>query len=292
MREALNDWYATNARDLPWRRPGTSAWAILVSEVMLQQTPVSRVQPAYLAWLARWPTPKDLAADTPAEAIRAWARLGYPRRALRLHTAATVITDRHNGDVPHRLPDLLALPGVGIYTAHAVAAFAFGQPQPVVDVNVRRVLARAVTGTAEPGPATSAADVALMAELLPSEPAEAVKFAAAVMECGATICTARNPACHACPIADGCAWHKAGSPQGAERRSRTQRYEGTDRQARGQILAALREATGAVTKEILHRTWRLDEQRERALAGLVTDGLVEKVSATEYALPGLFPSGR
>ena len=219
MQETLNEWYAAHARDLPWRHPGTSPWAILVSEVMLQQTPVSRVLPAYLAWVTRWPTPKDLAMDSPAEAIRAWARLGYPRRALRLHAAATVITERHHGEVPSQLPDLLALPGVGTYTAHAVAAFAFGQPQPVVDVNVRRVLARAITGVADPGPATSAADVALMAELLPTERSEAVRFAAAVMECGATICTARNPACHACPIADDCRWRSAGSPLSAAQRN-------------------------------------------------------------------------
>jgi len=286
MQSTLIRWYDSHARDLPWRRDDATPWAVLVSEIMLQQTPVNRVLPVYIAWMQRWPIPAALAADTAADAIRAWARLGYPRRALRLHACAVAIVTAHGGEVPSEVTELLALPGIGSYTAHAVGAFAFGQRQPVVDVNVRRVLARAIAGIGEPGPATSAADIALMAELLPDTPHEAARFAAAVMECGATICTARNPACEVCPIAGSCAWRAAGSPQQAAQKKRTQRYEGTDRQVRGRLLAVLRDASGAVPKSALDAVWRLDEQRERALAGLVDDGLVHKLSDTEYALPG------
>ena len=138
--DAALAWYARHARDLPWRRTGTSPWAVLVSEFMLQQTPVARVLPVYQAWLARWPGPADLAAATPADAVRTWGKLGYPRRALRLRECAVVVTERHGGRVPDEVDDLLALPGVGAYTARAVAAFAFGQRQPVVDTNVRRLV--------------------------------------------------------------------------------------------------------------------------------------------------------
>jgi A/G-specific adenine glycosylase len=155
-------WYARNARDLPWREPDTSAWAILVSEFMLQQTPVTRVLPVWHEWTRRWPEPADLAADTAADAIRAWGRLGYPRRAMRLHACAVAIVERHDGVVPDQVAQLLALPGVGTYTAHAVAAFAYRQRHPVVDTNVRRVTARAVRGAADAGPATSIADLQLV----------------------------------------------------------------------------------------------------------------------------------
>src|SRR5215472_17824721 len=139
-------WYAAHARDLPWRRGDASAWSVLVSEIMLQQTPVARVLPAHAAWLARWPTPPALAAASPGDAVRQWGRLGYPRRALRLHAAARVISERHGGEVPRSIDALRALPGVGSYTAAAVASFAFGQRHPVLDTNVRRVLARMATG--------------------------------------------------------------------------------------------------------------------------------------------------
>src|SRR3954470_7118450 len=134
-------WYADNARDLPWRRPDVSPWAVLVSEVMLQQTPVARVVPAWQEWMQRWPTPADLAAEPAGEAVRAWGRLGYPRRALRLHTAARAIVEQHGGEVPASYDDLRALPGVGDYTAAAVATFAHGRRHVVLDTNVRRVLA-------------------------------------------------------------------------------------------------------------------------------------------------------
>src|SRR5215218_8508734 len=146
LARSLNAWFADAARPLPWRAAEVSPWAVLVSEVMLQQTQVARVVPRWEAWMERWPTPAALAAEPPSEAVRAWDRLGYPRRALWLHRAAVEIVERHGGEVPADLDALLALQGVGPYTARAVAAFAFGLRYPVVDTNTRRVIARAVTG--------------------------------------------------------------------------------------------------------------------------------------------------
>jgi A/G-specific adenine glycosylase len=223
----LRDWYASEARDLPWRRPGTTPWGVLVSEVMLQQTPVSRVLPAYDAWLQRWPDPAALAADPAGEAVRQWGRLGYPRRALRLHAAAVACVTRHEGRVPAGPEELRALPGVGSYTAAAVAAFAFGQRIPVVDTNVRRVTARWSLGM----PAAMTIPDAAVAELLPAEPAAAVVTSVALMELGALVCVSRNPRCAACPIAAGCRWVAAGAPTAQEAGVRTrpaQGYEGTD----------------------------------------------------------------
>ncbi|EHN77144.1 adenine glycosylase, partial [Streptomyces coelicoflavus ZG0656] len=206
------DWFDDHARDLPWRRPEAGAWGVMVSEFMLQQTPVSRVQPVYEQWLARWPRPADLAAEAPGEAVRAWGRLGYPRRALRLHGAAVAITERHGGDVPADHAQLLALPGIGEYTAAAVASFAYGQRHAVLDTNVRRVFARAVTGVQYPPNATTAAERKLARALLPDEEASAARWAAASMELGALVCTAKNESCHRCPIAARCAWRLAGKP--------------------------------------------------------------------------------
>ena len=162
-------WYAANARDLPWRRPTATAWSILVSEVMLQQTPVSRVLTAHAAWLSRWPEPAALAAATPADAVRQWDRLGYPRRAVRLHASAEVITSRHDGQVPSAAEQLRSLPGVGSYTAAAVASFAYGQRHAVLDTNVRRVLARLVAGDDLPHPTQTVAEVRLAESLLPQD---------------------------------------------------------------------------------------------------------------------------
>src|SRR3954451_15713227 len=185
LADSVIQWYDTNARDLPWRVPGTSAWAVLVSEVMLQQTPVVRVTPAWHAWLTRWPEPAALAEDPPSEAIRMWGRLGYPRRAMRLHQCAVAIVERHGGVVPSDLDQLLALPGIGTYTARAVATFAYGQRHPVVDTNVRRVVSRAVEGLPDAGPTTTAADLVATAELLPEEAARAARASIAFMELGA-----------------------------------------------------------------------------------------------------------
>lgn len=280
------DWFTEHARDLPWRRPEAGAWGVMVSEFMLQQTPVSRVLPVYEEWLARWPRPADLAAEAPGEAVRAWGRLGYPRRALRLHAAAAAMVERHGGDVPREHHQLLALPGVGEYTASAVASFAYGQRHPVLDTNVRRVFARAVSGTEFPPNATTAAERRLARMLLPEDESTAARWAAATMELGALLCTARGPQCARCPIAEVCAWRRAGSPrhQGAPRRAQT--YAGTDRQVRGKLLAVLRTSPGPVPPAVLDRVWHDRDQRARALAGLVSDGLAERTPDGRYRLPG------
>ncbi len=283
----LLSWYAERSRDLPWRRPDCSPWGVLVSEVMLQQTPVARVEPVWREWLARWPEPADLAAEAPGEAVRAWGRLGYPRRALRLHACAVTLTAEHDGAVPADLGALRALPGIGQYTAAAVGAFAFGLRAAVVDTNVRRVQARVVTGTALPAPALTAAELRLAEELLPDEPALAARWSVAVMELGALVCTARSPACARCPLRDRCAWVAAGSPAYAGPARRGQAWEGTDRQCRGVIVAALREATGPVSVGALSSRWPDQGQFARALAGLVTDGLVERAADDRVRLPGL-----
>ena len=278
------DWYADHARDLPWRRPDTNPWGVLVSEIMLQQTPVARVLPAYLDWLQRWPTPGTLAADSPGEAVRAWGRLGYPRRALRLHEAARAIVDMHAGEVPSSYDDLLALSGVGSYTAAAVASFAFGARHAVLDTNVRRVLARVVAGRALPPSTVTAGERRLAEDLLPEPPEVAAVWAVAVMELGALVCTSKAPRCADCPIAMACAWRTAGKPEPQDRRT-GQRYAGTDRQVRGRLLAVLREAEGAVASAELDAVWDDDVQRTRALAGLVEDGLVEPMPNGEFRLP-------
>src|SRR3954469_3691792 len=222
LAERVCRWYAAAARDLPWRRPDVSPWAVLVSEVMLQQTPVSRVVPAYTEWLARWATPAALAREPAGEAVRQWGRLGYPRRALALHRAAVTVTERHGGCVPQDLDALLALPGVGDYTARAVAAFAFGQRHAVLDTNVRRVIARHRDGHGLPkGASSSARERSTATELLPAEPAAAVRTSAALMELGALVCTARQPRCRECPIATDCRWLAADSPVMAPVRRQT-----------------------------------------------------------------------
>ncbi len=281
--ERVAHWYAGAARDLPWRDPGTSAWAVLVSEVMLQQTPVARVEPAYRAWLARWPTPAALAADSPGEAVRMWGRLGYPRRALRLHAAAQAVVQQHGGTLPVTVPDLLALPGVGDYTARAVAAFAGRQRVPVVDTNVRRVVARAIEGIADAP--VRRPDLALVEALLPPDAEQAATASVALMELGALVCTARAPRCGACPVRASCAWLAAGSPQLGAPVRRPQSYAGTDRQVRGRLLAVLRDADGPVETALLDEVWDEPVQRARALDALVVDGLVDPLPDGTYALP-------
>jgi A/G-specific adenine glycosylase len=283
--EPVLTWYAANARDLPWRRPDASPWAVLVSEIMLQQTPVVRVLPAYETWLARWPVPAALAAEPPGEAVRAWDRLGYPRRALNLHASARAIVERHEGVVPAEYEELRALPGVGAYTAAAVASFAYRRRHAVLDTNVRRVLSRVVTGVEYPPKAQTTAEVRLAESLLPLDPPEAALWSVAVMELGALVCTARTPRCADCPLANDCKWRLSGKPpyDGPPRKGQT--YAGTDRQCRGRLLAVLRGATGPVEKPALDDVWDDTLQRERALAALIEDGLVDPLDDGRYALP-------
>ena len=281
----IREWFTVAGRDLPWRHEGFGAWGILVSEIMLQQTPVVRVIPRLEQWLDRWPTPAALAASAPGDAVRAWERLGYPRRALNLHAAATVIAEQHGNVVPEDVPTLLALPGIGDYTARAVAAFAYGHRHPVVDTNVRRVLARAVDGVGEAGPASTKRDLAAMELLLPEEPPTARVTNAAVMELGAIVCTAKRPRCEQCPVRDLCQWRARDYPVYEGKKQPVQKkFAGSDRQVRGLILAELRASDIPVTAAEIEQVWADAEQRERALAGLLADGLAV-AEGSSYVLP-------
>jgi A/G-specific adenine glycosylase len=280
---ALLGWYEREQRDLPWRRPGVTAWQILVSEFMLQQTPVARVEPIWREWVARWPTPSATAAASAADVLRAWGKLGYPRRAKRLHECAIAIAGEHGDEVPDDVETLLTLPGVGAYTARAVASFAYGRRVPVVDTNVRRVIARAVHGRAD-SPA-SVRDLDDVEALLPNGP-DAQRFSVALMELGATVCTARSPRCGLCPLSV-CAWRSAGFPAATVQARKPQRYAGTDRQVRGRLLDVLRSNATPVTRAQLDVAWLSDtSQRDRALDSLLTDGLVEQTTAGLFALAG------
>lgn len=279
LSEALNAWFARTARDLPWRAAETTAWGVLVSEFMSQQTQVERVIPHWLEWMERWPTPAALAADEPGEAVRAWKRLGYPRRALWLHRAAVEIAEQHGNEVPADVDALLALTGVGPYTARAVAAFAFGETHPVVDTNTRRVIARVVHGRAAAG-MPAASDLDDMTALLPADRRDAAVFNAAAMELGAIVCTARAPRCGDCPIARFCEWRGAGYPDNApEKRPKQAAFEGSDRQVRGRIMQLMRSATAHVPESDALAaaeagTLRDPAQSRRALDSLIADGLV------------------
>ncbi|MGL5809678.1 MAG: A/G-specific adenine glycosylase [Nocardioides sp.] len=285
MRRRLLEWYDAHARDLPWRRPEASAWSVMVSEFMLQQTPVSRVLPVHEYWLERWPTPSALAAAPSGEAVRAWGRLGYPRRALRLHAAAAAIVTGYEGVVPSSYDELIQLPGVGDYTAAAIAAFAYRQRTVVLDTNIRRVLARAVRGIQSCPPSVTSAERATATELLPETGPETAAWSVALMELGALVCTATDPGCARCPIERDCAWRAAGAPPYHGPTRATQAWAGTDRQCRGRLLAVVREADGPVHRSRLDVVWHDDEQRQRCLESLLSDGLVTHASAMTYALP-------
>jgi A/G-specific adenine glycosylase len=279
------DWYPAHARDLPWRRPDTSPWGVLVSEFMLQQTPVARVEPVWQQWMSSWPTPSALAAASRADVLRAWGKLGYPRRALRLHAAAASITELHADLVPSDVDELEALPGVGSYTARAVVAFGYGRRAPVVDTNVRRVVARAVHGVGDAGPSRVRADLADVDALLPVADAAAATVSAGLMELGAVLCTARSPRCGSCPLLAVCAWQAAGRPDYAGPRKPVQGFAGTDRQVRGRLLDVLRGAPAPVPRAALDAVWSDAAQRDRCLHSLLVDGLAEQHDDGRFALP-------
>jgi A/G-specific adenine glycosylase len=278
-------WYEREQRDLPWRRPGVTPWQILVSEFMLQQTPVARVEPIWRDWVVRWPTPSATAAASAADVLRAWGKLGYPRRAKRLHECAIAIAEEHGDEVPSDVETLLSLPGIGAYTARAIACFAYRQRVPVVDTNVRRVVARALHGRADAAAASAPRDLVDVDGLLPSGD-EAPLYSVALMELGATVCTARSPRCGICPLSV-CAWRAAGFPAPTGPARRVQKYAGTDRQVRGRLLDVLRDNNSPVGRAELDVAWLADPaQRDRALDSLLVDGLVEQTADGRFALAG------
>lgn len=290
----ITRWYAEHARDLPWRDAACSPWGVLVSEVMLQQTPVSRVLPRWEEWMRRWPEPSDAAAASGAEILQVWDRLGYPRRALRLQAAAAAITTEHGGTVPESREELRALPGVGEYTAAAVACFAFGHPEVVVDTNIRRVHARLFSWQALPGPTYTAAQRALAHRVFPDPQVGDGELSCAwniaVMELGALVCTARSPQCGECPVRAECAWLVAGAPEAtAEQRTRGQAWAGTDRQVRGALMALLRAQAPRDETELMAAVALPSasaQQRQRCLDSLVADGLAVRTDQG-VSLPGV-----
>lgn len=282
---ALLQWFDDHERPLAWREPGTTAWGVLLSEVMSQQTPVARVEPIWREWMERWPTPEAFAQASPADVLRAWGKLGYPRRALRLLECAAAIVEEHAGRVPGDVDKLLELPGIGDYTARAVACFAYGHNVPVVDTNVRRVYRRAVEGKYLAG-AASRSELAKVAELLPEE--DGPRFSAAMMELGALVCTATNPKCGACPLLSTCAWVAAGRPEPLPEelaKKKVQKFTGTDRQVRGLIMDVLRNAETPVPLTDIDLVWPKEGQRTRALESLLVDGLAEQNSDGHFLLP-------
>jgi len=279
LEKPIVTWFKKNKRDLPWRT--TTPWGVMVSEYMLQQTPVNRVLPKWNEWMERWPTPADLAQATPAQVITAWGRLGYPRRALRLHAAAQIIAEDCNNEVPSDETALQMLPGIGQYTAAAIAAFAFEQRTLVMDVNIRRLLTRLIDGNEHPRPAPTTRERAARLTLLPEKNAHV--WAAATMELGAIVCTSSNPKCELCPVISQCNWRKNGYPK-TELIRKSQEWHGTDRKCRGTIVQALRE-NESLTESAIKKLWPEESQVEKALRTLIEDQLIQSISRNRYRLP-------
>ena len=278
----LPHWFAAHQRNLPMRAQGVSDWGTLVFEIMSQQTPISRVQPIWLEWMERWPTPADLATASSADIIVAWANLGYPSRALRLKACAAAIVEKHDGEVPLTMKELTLLPGVGTYTASALLAFRHGIRVPVLDTNVRRVLVRFLDGREFPPHTTPSKAETMRAEaLLPEDGHRAAEVSLSLMEFGALVCTQLSPSCDECTISNNCAWALAGFPKD-EKRPTPQPYAGTDRQARGRIMKALRaahfEGTDGLTKRRVLDVARIDGgdryQPTRVYRALLKDGMI------------------
>jgi len=272
-------WFVENKRDLPWRK--SDPWGVVVSEFMLQQTPVSRVLPKWSEWMQRWPTPAALASATTADLLTAWGRLGYPRRALRLHECAKIITHEYAGNVPRSQAALLALPGIGDYTAAAIVAFAFEESSLVLDINIRRFLSRVIDGSEFPTSTPTNNEKRSREALIPKEGAHL--WAAGTMELGALICTTKNPKCDICPVNEKCQWRLLGFPKSKQIR-KTQAWHGTDRQCRGTIIQSLRENESLTEAEIM-KLWHEPSQVEKALRTLLEDGLITKDKKVRYSLP-------
>ena len=290
VRNALIRWYGKNARDLPWRRT-RDPWRVLVSEVMLQQIQVKRAVPFYEAFVERFPTPRALAEAPLAEAIRAWGDLGRYRRVVNLHRTARILLDEFDGEVPFDPGELVKLPGIGPYTAGAVACFAFERDAAFLDTNVRRVLHRLFFGAEVPEPTAKEKQLLSLAEALVPR-GRGWEWGQSVIEFGALRCTARKPLCEPCPLSDLCAARptiraKLATLPRAEKAAR--RYEGSNRYHRGRVLAALREAPeGGVTLRELGEGLRegFGEGELLWLLGVVgsleKDGLVVVSSAGKW----------
>ncbi|GBL28254.1 adenine DNA glycosylase [Actinomycetota bacterium] len=279
LEKPIVSWFKKNKRDLPWRN--TTPWGVMVSEYMLQQTPVNRVLPKWDEWMKRWPTPNDLAKASPAQVITAWGRLGYPRRALRLHAAAQIIAEDFNNQVPEDPATLQTLPGIGEYTAAAIGAFAFEKQTLVMDVNIRRLLTRIIDGNEHPKPAPTSREKASRLALQPSKNAHL--WAAATMELGALVCTSKNPICEKCPVIGQCNWRKNGYPK-TDLVRKSQDWHGTDRKCRGTIVQALRE-NESLTENAIKKLWPDESQVEKALTTLQEDLLIEAMPRKRYRLP-------
>ncbi len=264
-------WTEHTRRDLPWRRT-RDPWAILVSELMLQQTQVARVVPKYETFLARFPTPADCAAAPQSEIVRLWAGLGYNRRAVNLHRCAQAVVADHDGRLPADLTALLALPGIGPYTARAVLAFAFAHDVAVVDTNVGRILARRAGRTLAPAEVQTMAD-----ELVPD--GRGWEWNQAMLDLGATVCTKRSPGCDRCPVTEGCAWGHHGGDDPATGSAAVSgpqsRFAGSDRQGRGRLIEALRSGPVATRDLAEAMGWPGDAARaQRVAETLVRDELI------------------
>ena len=268
MQQALLSWSERTRRDLPWRHT-RDPWAILVSELMLQQTQVPRVVPKYHSFLARFPTAAVCASSSVADVVREWAGLGYNRRAVSLHRAAVAVVERHGGALPGDLEALLALPGIGPYTAHAVLTFAFGHDVGIVESNTGRVLARVAGQPLDPAEAQNLAD-----ELVPSGHGWA--WNQAMIDLGATICLRRAPRCGVCPVSTHCGWQ--GGPDPAAPAHRQSTFAGSDRQGRGRLVDAMRVAPVPVDRIPGAAGWPDDPARAHRVADtLVADGLAIEV---------------
>ena len=279
LEKPITQWFAKNKRELPWR--ATTPWGVMVSEFMLQQTPVARVLPKWIEWMERWPTPAELAKATPAQVITAWGRLGYPRRALRLHESAKIIARDFNNEVPENEEVLRSLPGIGDYTAAAISAFAFGTNTLVMDVNIRRLLVRVLDGKEHPTSSPTVRERESRLSILPRVNAD--NWAAATMELGALICTSKNPSCNDCPVISQCKWRKNGYPQ-TELVRKSQVWHGTDRKCRGTVVQALRE-NESLTLSAIKKLWPEESQVEKALETLLADHLIEEHSRSRFRLP-------
>lgn len=272
FRRALKRAAPSLKRDLPWINHG-DPWAILVSEVMLQQTQVSRVLEPWARFVSTFPTATDCADAPLSQVLRLWAGLGYHRRAQALHAAAIMIRDDFGGEVPSDVSQLRLLPGVGEYTANAVASFAFGQSVAVLDTNVGRVLARAIANRT-----LSTVEARDLARDLIGRAASA-SFNQALLDLGARHCKS-NPQCGECPVKKSCRWHHEGGEDPAIKSAAVSqpqsRFAGSNRQLRGTVLRVLRDGPQTETSLLAHFETSDDARREVILEGLVREGLVQR----------------